>query len=125
MRETKIIFSQKLGIEAAEFVAVWNNTHECRDIAEARLAQPAKTQFVEPSILGAVVEFVVGASAVEFAAGAIAGGVLHDSVKAGVKICVAKMKKTVVALKFKDIEQPDGSELTKASPEKDDIIGMI
>ncbi len=40
MNETKIIFSEKLDIDPAEFVTVWNDTPECRDIAEARLLIP-------------------------------------------------------------------------------------
>jgi hypothetical protein len=104
----KVIFSKKLDIDPTEFVSVWNSTPECRDIAEAQLSQLAKTQFADPSILGVV----------EFAAGAIAGGVLHDSVKAAVVICVTKIKNKVIAIKYKEIEQPDGSKLTKL--EKDD-----
>jgi len=105
----KVIFSKKLDIDPTEFVSVWNNTPECRDIAEAQLSQLAKTQFADPSLL---------INVVEFAAGAIAGGVLHDSVKAGVVICVTKIKNKVIAIKYKEIEQPDGSKLTKL--EKDD-----
>jgi len=117
MNEMKVIFSQKLEIDPAEFVATWNSTPECRDIAEARLNHPATTQFAEPSILGSVVEFVTSTGIVEFASGAIAGGVLHDSVKASVKICVTKIHNKITALKFKEIEQPDGSRLTKALPD--------
>ena len=111
MNETKIIFSEKLDIEPNEFVTVWNDTPECRDIAEARLNQAAKTQFADPSMLAGIVEFV---------AGAIAGGVLHDSVKAGVEICMTKIKNKVTALKYKKIKQPDGSQLTKVLSEKKD-----
>ncbi len=117
MTEMKMVFSQKLEIDPAEFIAVWNDTPECRDIAEAQLTQPATTQFADPSILGAIVEFVASTGSVEFTTGAIAGGILHDSLKAGVKICLAKMKTKITALKYKKIEQPDGSQLTKVLPE--------
>jgi len=120
MNEAKIIFSEKLDIDPAEFVAIWNDTPECREIAEARLNQAAKTQFADPSMLAGIIEFVAGIDG-EFAAGAIAGGVLHDSVKAGIKICLAKIKKTVTAFKYKKIKQPDGSQLTKVLPEKKDF----
>ena len=117
MTEMKMVFSQKLDIDPAEFIAVWNDTAECRDIAEAQLTQPATTQFADPSILGIVVEFVASTGSVEFAAGAIAGGVLHDGLKAAIKICLTKMKAKITALKYKTIEQPDGSQLTKALPD--------
>jgi hypothetical protein len=119
MNEAKIIFSEKLAIDPNEFVTVWNDTPECRDIAEARLNQAAKTQFADPSLLAGIIEFVTG-TGVEFAAGAIAGGVLHDGVKAAVEICMTKMKNKVIALKYKKIKQPDGSQLTKVLPEKKD-----
>ncbi|HAI68475.1 MAG TPA: hypothetical protein DCM38_03445 [Gammaproteobacteria bacterium] len=99
MTEMKMVFSQKLDIDPDEFVAVWNDTPECRDIAEAQLTHPATTQFADPSILGAVVEFVASTGSVQFATGAIAGGILHDTLKAGVKICLAKMKTKITALK--------------------------
>jgi hypothetical protein len=110
MSKTKIVFSKELSIDPNEFVTLWNNTPECRDIAEARLSQLAKTQFADPSLL---------AGAIEFTAGAIAGGILHDSVKGGIKICIAKIKETVIAIKYKDIKQSDGGMITKVLTEKD------
>jgi len=120
MNEIKIVFSQKLEIDPTEFVATWNNTPECRDIAEAQLTQPAKTQFADPSIMVEVVKFMVNIDTAEFAAGAIAGGALHDGFKAGVGMCVAKVKNKITSLKYKKVEQPDGSQLTKISQDKDD-----
>ena len=63
------------------------------------MTHPATTQFAVPSILGAVVEFVASTGSLEFATGAIAAGILHDTLKAGVKICLAKMKTKITALK--------------------------
>jgi hypothetical protein len=37
MNEMKMIFSQQLEIDPAEFIAVWNDTPECREIAEAQI----------------------------------------------------------------------------------------
>ena len=38
MRKTKIVFSKELDIEPNEFVAIWNNTPESREVAEAELS---------------------------------------------------------------------------------------
>jgi hypothetical protein len=105
MDEIKIVFSQKLNIEPTEFVAVWNDTPECRDIAKAQLVQLAKTQYADP------VSVAIGFGS------AIASGILYD----GVKICVSKMKKKIIPLIYnKDIRQKDGSVVTKVLPEKND-----
>ena len=109
MDEIKIVFSQKLNIEPAEFIAVWNDTPECHDIAKARIVELAKTQYADPVSIAIELVGVAGS--------AIAGGILYDSVK----ICVSKIKKKSVALKYKkDIRQKDGSVITKVLPEKND-----
>ena len=105
MNEIKVVFSQKLDIEPAEFVAVWNDTPECREIVEAQLSQQTKTQFADPL-----------SAAVGFVGGAIAGGALYD----GVKVVVFKINKKIKNLKFKEIKQDDGSIVTKVLPDKDD-----
>jgi len=106
MDEIKIVFSQKLNIEPAEFVAIWNDTPECRDIAKAQLVQLAKTQYADP------VSVAIG-----FFTGAVVSGMLYD----GIKICVSKMKKKIIPLIYnKDIRQKDGSVVTKVLPEKND-----
>lgn len=105
MNEIKVVFSQKLNIDPTEFAAVWNNTPECREIAEAQLIQQTKTQFADP--LSAAVGFVVGA---------IAGGVLYDAVKA----VVFKINKEIKKLELKAVKQDDGSTVTKVLPQKDD-----
>ena len=106
MDEIKIVFSQKLNIEPAEFIAVWNDTPECRDIAKARLVQLANRQYADP------VSIAIGFGS------AIASGMLYD----GIKICVSKIKDKAISLKYNnDIRQKDGSVITKVLPDKNDI----
>jgi hypothetical protein len=113
MSEIKIVFSPELDIDSAEFMALWNDTPECRKIGQAQLAQQAQTQYIDPSFLA---QFV----SIEFVTGAILGGMLHDIVKEGISQCVSNIKKGIMALKIKEIKQEDGSSLYKVSPKKNE-----
>jgi hypothetical protein len=57
MNEIKVVFSPKLDIDPTEFIAVWNDTPECREIAEAQLSQQTRTQFADVSLLAIILSF--------------------------------------------------------------------
>ena len=113
MNEIKVVFSPELDIELAKFIEIWNNTPEYRQIAQAQLSKSTQTQYViDPASLVDLVDFIMGA---------VAGGVLHDSLKKGIKLCLAKIQPKITNLQFKEMRQEDGSIILQAMLKKGDM----
>jgi len=97
----KIALLPELGISLDDFVAAWNETPECRDVAIARIAESrTKTRSFDPTLL-------TGALAV---LGSLAAGVgtnaLYDLIK---KALTRKgIKKQI---EITQIDQPDGTRI--------------
>lgn len=94
-----IVFSPDLNLTAADFVAAWDNSPDCRSYGEARLAEASRRQF-DPSLLPDAVTLLT-----DLAVGA-AGNALYDLIK-GVLAKQGVRKRTEI----KQLEQPDGSRL--------------
>jgi len=139
MNEIKVIFSRELEIDLAEFIEVWNNTPECREIAQAQLTQQARTQFA-----------VVPPEVVEFLFGAVVGGAFYEILRQGIDLCISKLKskqknalstrektetendkptkpdeqETRTPLKYKELKQEDGTTIIKVQPNRDDSSSL-
>jgi len=96
----QLAFAPDLQMDAAEFVAQWNATPECRQVAEAQMVATPKTTFFEPVT-----------SATAALAGVLAGlatHALYDLIKDFLK----KRKKDFPDIEIKEIQQlPDGKRL--------------
>ena len=97
--EYHIALSPELDVEPADLVAAWNETPECRAVAQARLSRPASAQF-DPTVMSAVLTVVSGI------AGGIAGNILYDMIKERLAAQGVQKRTEIVAM-----EQPDGSRL--------------
>jgi hypothetical protein len=106
MNEIKVVFSPKLDIDPAEFIAVWNDTPECREIAEAQLSQQTRTQFADVSLLAIILSF--------------AGGIFTNIVSSRLDEFIKNKFTDKQAFKYKEIRQEDGSIIIKILPKKDD-----
>jgi len=95
----RIALPPDLGLSAAGFVAAWNEAAECTAVAEARLAQPTRTQY-DPTLLeGAFV-----------ALGSVALGVVSNVIYDLIKGVLAK-KGIRKRMEVRQLDQPDGSRL--------------
>ena len=94
----QIALSPDLDLSSDDFIAAWNDTPECRDVAEARLAEPTSVQ-CDPFAAAAVAVLsgvVIG----------VAANALYDLIKK------ALTKKGVTKqTEITQLEQPDGSRL--------------
>lgn len=108
MNEIKVVFSPKLDIDPAEFIAVWNDTPEYREIAEAQLSQQTRTQFADVSLLAIILSF--------------AGGIFTNIVSSRLDEFLKNKftDKQEQSFQYKEIRQEDGSIIIKILPKKDD-----
>jgi len=111
MNDYQIRFSPQLGINPADFVAAWNASENCRDVAEAQID------------MGAAVDFDSTATKVLTLLGGIAIGVatntIYDLIKNTV-INLPTVQKTLATqtlpantefVDIQQVEQPDGTKL--------------
>jgi hypothetical protein len=117
MRKTKIVFSKELDIDPNEFVAIWNNTPESREVAEAELSQPDKTQFAAIPL-----EWLVILGGIANVGAAIFINIVSNRLDELLKSKrAAQTGHSIEAkdLEFKEIRQADGSILIKVSLKKE------
>jgi len=107
MNEIKVVFSQKLDIDPAEFIALWNDTPECREIAVAQLSQQARTQFAKTSLLTIILTFASG----------IATNIISNRLDEFIKNKFANKQEQ--SFQYKEVRQEDGSIIIKILPKKD------
>ena len=94
-----IALSPELDLSPEKFAAAWNETPECRDLAQARLSQTQGAQFY--GTLLTVTLTVLGSLAL-----GAAGNALYDLIKETLMRQGVRKRTEIVHL-----EQPDGSRL--------------
>jgi hypothetical protein len=95
----QIALSPDLGISPEDFVSTWNESPECRAVADARV-EAGTTRSFEPLSVGAILIGLVSG---------IATNALYDLIKN------ALVKKGVrEQVEFTQIERPDGSRIIVA-----------
>jgi hypothetical protein len=95
----QIILPPDLGLSPNDFVVTWNETPECRDVAQARLAESTSAQYDPTLLTGAVA--VLGSVALGLATNALYDLIKQVLVKQGIR------KRTEI----RQLDQPDGSYL--------------
>ncbi len=95
----QITFAPDLALNPSDFVAAWNNTPQCRDVAEARLGASTSAQFDPDLIAGGVA--VLSSLALGVASNALYDLIKQALVRQGVR------KRTEITR----LDQPDGSRL--------------
>lgn len=94
-----IVFSPDLHLNAADFVAAWNEATDCRTVAKANVSTTSPGQFDPTLFDGTMV--LLGGLALN-----VASNALYDLIKA-VLVKQGVRKRTVI----KQLDQPDGSRL--------------
>ena len=80
-----VALSPDLEISESEFVASWNESPECADVAVAEMKEAAQESFaIDPALLGEGLIYLAGAG------GAIAASVLKDLIKDFIERKLAK-----------------------------------
>ena len=97
--DTQLALAPDLDLTPADFVAAWNETPECRAVAEARVEAAAGTQY-DPLTAAAVVA-VLGSIAVNVASNAI-----YDLIKEA----LAKRRQPE-DISISALDMPDGTRL--------------
>jgi len=113
MNEIKVVFSPKLDIDPAEFIALWNETAECREVAEAQLSQQARTQFSDVPLKVIVILTSLANIGVTITTNIVSNR-LDEFLK---NKFVDKQEQS---LQCKEVIQEDGSTIIKVLPKKDD-----
>ncbi len=109
MTDYKIRLSPDLDINTADFVTAWNDTPNCREVAEAQLETSAAVDY-DPLLAGAAV--FLGGIAVGMATNA-----LYDMVKqvvlsqAPIQKLLEKrgLQKRTEVIEIQTVQQPDGT----------------
>ena len=108
-----IAFAPDLGLNSQDFVAAWNDTPECRVLAEARLIpQPPQGFPLDPQFVQQGLVLLTGAAGV-------AGGLALDALKDVVKDKLSEYLKRKLeeplsrkpSIKVESIRQPGGAYL--------------
>jgi hypothetical protein len=97
--EYQIALSPELDVEPENLVDAWNETPECRAVAQARLSQPSSAQY-DPTVLSVVLTVFSGI------AGGIASNILYDMIKERLAEQGVRKQTQIV-----EMEHPDGSRL--------------
>lgn len=113
MNEIKVVFSPKLDIDPAEFIALWNDTPECREIAEAQLSQQTRTQFADVPLK--VIVILTGLANIGVT---ITTNIVSNRLDEFLKNKFADKQEQSV--ECKPITQEDGNITIKVLPKKDD-----
>lgn len=95
----RIVFSPDLHLSAADFAAAWNETIDCRAVAEAGVSTTSQGQFDPTLFDGTMV--LLGGLALN-----VVSNALYDLIK-GVLVKQGVRKRTEI----KQLDQPDGSRL--------------
>jgi hypothetical protein len=105
-----IAFAPNLNVNSQDFVATWNNTPECRDLAEARLIPQAPQGFpLDPQFVQQGLVLLTG----------VVGGLVLDALKDVIKDRLVKYLKQKLVnplskkppVKVESIRQPGGAYL--------------
>ena len=107
-----IAFAPDLDVSSQDFVAAWNDTPECRALAEARLIpQPPQGFPLDPQLVQQGLVLLTGAAGV-------AGGLALDALKDAVKEKLTEYLKRKLeplskkpSIQVESIRQPDGAYL--------------
>ena len=101
-----IAFAPELGLSFQEFIAAWNDTPDCRAIAEAQLVvQPSKGFHLDPQLVHDGLVLLTGA------VGGFALDVLKDVVKDKIVEYLKQKLAKKSSVKVEDIHQPNGDYL--------------
>ena len=114
MNEIKVVFSPKLDINPAEFIALWNDTPECREIAEAQLSQQTRTQFADVPL-----KVIVILTGIVNIGATITTNIVSNRLDEFIKNKFADKQEN--SCECKEVKQEDGSIIIKILPKKDDI----
>ena len=95
----QIALSPDLGLSAEDFVSAWNETPECRAVAEARPDRSAAAQYGPTLLAGALA--VLGGVAIN-----IVSNALYDLIKQALARRGVKTQTEIVQL-----DRPDGTRL--------------
>ncbi|MEW6349112.1 MAG: hypothetical protein AB1646_08610 [Thermodesulfobacteriota bacterium] len=114
-----IAFAPEIQVSSGDFVAAWNDSAECRDLAEARIVHHQPQGFpLDPELtrqglvlLGIVSTFLGGV------VGAVLKDELKDLLKAKVKEILKRMRAKEPAVDVKFVRQPDGAYLIVVTKE--------
>jgi hypothetical protein len=103
----QIVISPGLGLPAAEFIALWNDTPACRQTAQARLADAGSASYdLDPALIQQGLIFLGGV------AGGIALDLVKDLAKERLKAYLEhKLPQPPPEVKVEAVPQPDGSVL--------------
>ncbi|MFC1835831.1 hypothetical protein ACFL2Q_14100 [Thermodesulfobacteriota bacterium] len=112
-----IAFAPDLQVDSEEFVAAWNDTPECRALADARLIHHPPQDFpLDPELVQQGIVLLTGA------AGVVAGVIL-DTLKTVLKEKLTEfLKKKSAAkpsIKVESVRQPGGAYLLVITEEKE------
>ena len=108
-----IAFAPDLDVSSQDFVAAWNDTPECRALAEAQLTtQPPQGFPLDPQLVQQGLVLLTGAAGV-------AGGLALDALKDAVKDKLTEYLKRKLeeplskkpSIQVESIRQPDGAYL--------------
>jgi hypothetical protein len=102
--EYLVAFSPELEVEAADFVAAWNEDGAARQVAEAVTAEPKAVAYLPPGIDGALV-FLAGV------ASTVAVDVLKDVIKNRVNAYLAQHYPLKPKIEVTAVRQPNGAYL--------------
>jgi hypothetical protein len=102
----EIALSPDLGLNPADYVATWNETAECRSVAEASLSPSTSTHY-DPFLLGAIA--MLSSVGLGVATNAIYDLIKQVFVKHGVH----------KRIKCTQLDQPDGTHLLVIEIEKE------
>lgn len=105
--EIQLALSPNLGLSPPDFAAAWNETPDCRAVAQARLDRHQPAQY-DPQAAIVILEMLAGM------AFSVAASALYDLVK---EVLKSRSKPQIVAVD--PIELPDGSHLVIVKPVAD------
>lgn len=104
-----IAFAPGLGLSPQDFVAAWNETPECRALAEAQLIiQPSQDFPLDPRLAEQGLVLLAGAAGM---AGGLALDVLKDLVKDKLTEYLKRKLSKKPSIKVESIRQPGGAYL--------------
>ena len=101
--ETQIAFDPRLGVNATEFAAQWQQTPENHAIAQISVANPSSTQtFGEPATLITLSTIALG----------VATNAIWDAIKSTYHRLCASNNHQAKPIEIQQIKYPDGTEIT-------------
>ncbi len=103
----QVALAPDLDLTPAGFVAAWNETPECRAVAEARIEAAAGAQY-DPLTLAAVVA-VLGSVAIN-----VASNVIYDLIKDAIT-----KRRHPEDVSISAVDLPDGTRLIIVTPARD------